>query len=495
MSLPDPSRTPVLVGVGQSIERNKLVSIVDLTEQAAYAAFDDAPGLREHIQRLTTVSVIFSPSPKAPSRDLAARLELLDAECESTTAGGNSPQWAVNRAAHDIAAGKLKATLIVGAESTRSMRASEPGADLFGASGKSKANKEQQSELIVGPTMDGVLTIAEVAAGFTRPAEVYPVFESAIAAAAGRNVEQQRIHIGELLAPFSKVAASNPYAWFQEELTPSDISTPSGSNRLTAEPYTKRMNSFPNVDQGSALIVTSLELARAAGLEEQCIFPWSGATNTDVAPAARKELGGSPAVRAAAQAIFTASGVGIDDFDFIDLYSCFPSAVQVLAEAINLDLKDPRGLTLTGGMSFFGGPGNNYTSHSIISAALRLRESGKLAYVAGNGGFLSKHSVGIYGSAAPKSGFQLPDTKTQQAEINTAAVSVATEASGNATVVGGTVVYGRDGAVSSAPVIADLANGQRIVAKADPALLADLAGQSLVGRTISVKGSPPVYQL
>jgi len=495
MSQSDPSRIPVLVGLGQSIEREKLVSIVDLTETASYAAFEDAPGLREQIERLTTVSVIFSPTPKAPSRELAARLELLNVECESTTAGGNTPQWAVNRAADDIAAGKLKATLIVGAESTRSMRASDPGADFFGASRSGKSDKTQQSEPVVGPTMDGVLTMAEVAAGFTRPAEVYPVFESAIAAAAGRSMVQQREHIGQLLAPFSKVAASNPFAWFQEELSPSDISTPSKSNRLTAEPYTKRMNSFPNVDQGSALIVTSLELARAAGLEEQCIYPWSGATNTDVAPAARLELGGSPAVRAAAQAIFAASGVGIDDFDFIDLYSCFPSAVQVLADAINLDWKDSRGLTLTGGMSFFGGPGNNYTSHSIISAALRLRETGKLAYVAGNGGFLSKHSVGIYGSAAPKSGFCLADTKAQQAEINAAALPVATEASGKAIVVGGTVVYGRDGAVSGAPVIADLANGERIVASADPSILAGLAGETLVGRTISVKGSPIVYQL
>ena len=255
------------------------------------------------------------------------------------------------------------------------------------------------------------------------------------------------------------------------------------------------MNSFPNVDQGSALIVTSLEVAKAAGLEDQCVFPWAGATNTDVAPAARKDLGASPAVSAAAGAIFSATGIGINDFDFIDLYSCFPSAVQVLAEAIDLSLDDSRGLTQTGGMSFFGGPGNNYTSHSIISLALRLRESGKLAYVAGNGGFLSKHSIGIYGSEPPKSGFCLADTKKQQAEINAAALSTTIEATGKATVVGGTVVYGRDGAVSGAPVVADLPDGQRIVAGADPSLLPDLAGESLVGKTISVSGSPLVYKL
>ncbi|MBV1882990.1 MAG: hypothetical protein KUG82_15230 [Pseudomonadales bacterium] len=493
MSQIHPSRIPVLVGLGQSIEREKLVSIVDLTETASLAAFGDAPGLRDQIERVTTVSVIFSPSPKAPSRELVARLGLTNAECESTTAGGNTPQWAVNRAADDIAAGNLKATLIVGAESTRSMRASDPGADLFGASRGGDKNKAMESEPVVGPTMDGVLTKAEIMAGFTRPAEVYPVFESALAAKAGRNMKEQREHIGKLLAPFAKVASSNPFSWFKEAYTAEDISTPSDSNRLTAEPYTKRMNSFPNVDQGSALIVCSLEVATAAGLADQCVFPWAGATNTDVAPAARQDLGASPAVHAAAGAIFSATGLGVNDFDFIDLYSCFPSAVQVLAEAIDLSLDDSRGLTQTGGMSFFGGPGNNYTSHSIISLALLLRESGKTAYVAGNGGFLSKHSIGIYGSEPPKGGFCLADTKKEQSEINAAALTVVTEASGKATIVGGTVVYGRDGKVSAAPVVADLESGERVVASADPALLSDLAGESLVGRSITVTGSPVVY--
>ena len=495
MSQSEPARIPVLVGLGQSIERENIVNMIDLTESASHGAFDDAPGLRDKIERITSVSVIFSPSPKAPSKELAARLELMDAECETTTAGGNTPQWAVNRAAADIAAGKLNATLIVGAECTRSMRASDPGADFFTASRTSTEGGKQAQEAIVGPTMDGVLTMPEIAAGFTRPAEVYPVFESAIAAAAGRNMEEQRIFLGKLLEPWAKVAAGNPYSWFKQAYSASEISTPSEANRLTAEPYTKRMNSFPNVDQGSALIVTSLKIAREAGLEDQCVYPWSGATNTDVAPAARRDLGASPAVKAAAEASFAAAGVGLDDIDFIDLYSCFPSAIEALAGAIDLSLNDSRGLTQTGGMSFFGGPGNNYTSHSIISLALRLRESGRLAYVAGNGGFLSKHSVGIYGATPPSNGFKLVDTSTQQAEIEAAALPVATEATGQAKVMGGTVVYGREGTVSAAPVIAELADGQRIVAKADKALLADLAGQSLVGKTISVDGAPPVYKL
>ncbi len=269
----------------------------------------------------------------------------------------------------------------------------------------------------------------------------------------------------------------------------------SESNRLTAEPYTKRMNSFPNVDQGSALLLTSLQLAREAGLTDQCVFPWAGATNTDVAPAARRELGDSPAIRAAASALFSALGLGIDDVDRIDLYSCFPSAVEIGAKAIGLATDDARGLTVTGGMPFFGGPGNNYSSHAIVSLAMHLRESRGLGYVAANGGFLSKHSLGIYGSEPPPGGFRSLDTAREQAEVDAAALPVATEACGDATVVGGTVVYGRDGSVAAAPVIGTLDDGRRVVAMAEPALLSGLSGRSLVGSRVSVAGSPPVYKL
>ncbi len=497
MSRPDPARTPVLVGVGQSIQREELVTVVDLTEQATRAAFEDAPGLADRIERITTVSVIFSPCGRAPSMELAARLGLSGVRCETTTAGGNTPQWLVTRAAAEIAGGELKATLIVGAEATRSMRAANPGADFIGAAdaGDTDESAEVEPDPVVGPEMTGVLSGAEVAAGFVRPAEVYPVFDSALAAAAGRSGAEQRAYLGQLLAPFSRVAAANPFAWFREELAAADISEPSKSNRLTAEPYTKRMNSFPNVDQGSALLVTSLELAREAGLADQCIFPWAGATNADVSPAARRDLGDSPAIRAAAWALFDALDLGIDDVDWIDLYSCFPAAFQVGAKAIGLAGDDPRGLTLTGGLPFFGGPGNNYSSHAIAAMALRLRESGRRGYVGANGGYLSKHSLGIYGSEPAPGEFRSIDTSKQQAEIQAAALTVAREGSGIATVVGATVVYARDGSVDSAPVIADLEDGRRIVAKAEASLLPGLAGGSLVGRRVSVAGSPPVYTL
>jgi acetyl-CoA C-acetyltransferase len=294
----------------------------------------------------------------------------------------------------------------------------------------------------------------------------------------------------------SEVAARNPIAWFPEVRTVAEIGEPTPSNRITAEPYTKRMNSFANVDQGSALLVTTLAIAQEAGLADQCIYPWAGASNTELVPVERKDLGASPALRAAAAAAFAGAGVGVEDVDFFDIYSCFPIAVELGAAAIDLELDDPRGLTQTGGMSFFGGPGNNYTSHGIAAVALKLREGGRLGYVSGNGGVLSKHSIGIYSNEAPAKAFRRVDTTKEQEAIAASALEVALEAYGTATVDGGTVVYGRDGAPASAPIIATLADGRRVVANASPETLPKLAGRTLVGETVSVSGTnPPLYSL
>jgi acetyl-CoA C-acetyltransferase len=495
----DPSRIPVLVGVGQSIEREAIVDVIELAGRAAQAAFEDAPGLENRIQRISFVGVAFSRVSGSPATELALRLGLSSndpLQCEVTTPGGNTPQWLINRACAEIAKGQLETTLICGAEAARSLKLAEPDSDFLTAGMKNSTDDGKPKDPVIGAAIAGMLGPAEIRARLYRPSDVYPVFESALAFRSGNTPSEWRQRIADFLSRSSQVAEKNPFAWFPESRSPEDIGRPSESNRITAEPYTKRMNSFANVDLGCALLVTTLAVAREAGLSDQCIFPWAGAGNADVAPAHRKELDRSPAIRAAAEGLFRAANLGLDDIDYFDLYSCFPIAVEVGASEIGLGLDDARGLTLTGGMSFFGGPGNNYTSHGIASAALRLRESGRFAYVSGNGGLLSKHSLGIYGSECNPDGFVLAETLAEQSAIEASALDVVFAAEGEARVDAGTVVYDRTGAVVSAPVIATLADGSRVVAVAAPEILPDLRGQSLVGETITVTGAePPTYQV
>jgi acetyl-CoA C-acetyltransferase len=494
----DFERVPVIVGIGQSIERTGRTSVAELAERACGAAAADAPGVLERVERLSFVVPSFSRASQRPASELALRLGLEGIACEVSTAGGNSPQWLVNRAAAEIAAGRLGTTLICGAEATRSMRLAEPGADFLRASAGSGGGESDAgpADPVVGTPIHGLIEASEIKAKLMRPADIYPVFESALAARAGATPAEWRARIGAFLSRASQVAARNPFAWFPEALSATAIATPTADNRLTAEPYTKRMNSFAQVDLGSALLVTSLAQATALGLRDRCVFPWAGATNIEVPPTRRPDLAASPGIRAAARATFAAAGLGLDEIDCFDLYSCFPIAVEVGAAEIGLALDDPRGYTLTGGMSFFGGPGNNYTSHGIAAAVLRLREQGGRAYVSGNGGFLSKHSVAIYSATPRETGaaFVLADTSREQAAIDAAALAVTLEAEGRARVVGSTVVYGRDGQVEAAPVIAELPDGRRIAACADERVLEKLAGRFLVGEEVAVRGaSPPVY--
>ena len=495
----DPTRIPVLVGIGQAIERENVTTAIELACRAARAAFEDAPGLTDKIQRLSMVAVSFSPVGLAPATEVAQGLGLSEVECETTTPGGNSPQWLMNRACHDIASGEIETTLIVGAEATRSMRLADPESDFLRAASQDRSDEAGPRDAVVGASIRGMLGPAEIEANLLRPADTYPIFESAYAAKLGTSAEQSRRRIAAFMTRSSEVAARNPFAWFPQIRSEEEIAEASPANRITAEPYTKCMNSFANVDQGCALLVTTLAIAKAAGLADQCVFAWSGASNAEPVPAARPELGGAPAIRAAAKATFGAAGVGIDDIDFIDLYSCFPIAVEIGAAEIGLALDDARGLTQTGGMSFFGGPGNNYTSHGIAAVALRLREAGasrRLGYASGNGGVLSKHSLGIYGSEPPARGFQLVDTSSEQAEINASALEVVQAAEGRAVVEGGTVVYDRSGNPVAAPIIARLEDGRRVVAVARDESLPTLAGRTVVGESVSVTGaSPPVYSV
>jgi acetyl-CoA C-acetyltransferase len=490
----DPSRIPVVVGVGQASQREEVLDGVEMACHAARAAFDDAPGISPHIQRVSMVAISFSPAGPAPASEAAARLGLTDVACEVSTPGGNSPQWLVTRAAEDISAGRLDTTLILGGEATRSMRAGDPNA-TFLAAAQGPRDEQGPADPIVGPSVRGLLSPVEIAAELAVPAILYAMFESARAHAAGRSPAEQRAHLAPLYARFSEVAAANPFAWFRDKRSPAEIGEASADNRIISEPYTKRMNSFPNVDQGSALLVTTLERARAAGLEAQCVFPWSGATNTEPAPVARPAPGEAPAIRVAAAATFAGAGVGIDDVAHIDIYSCFPSAVCAAAEGLGLALDDPRGLTTTGGMSFFGGPGNNYSGHGIATLVGRIRESGELGIATANGGFLSKHSLGIYGATPPAQGFVAANTDAEQREIAAAALPIATEASGDATVDAGTVHYARDGSVARAPIMARLPGGERVIADADPACLQELAGRSIVGERVELAGSPVTYRV
>ena len=242
----NPERTPVIVATGQVTERNEIVTAVELAARASEAALNAASGLRGRIQRVSLVSIVFSPASKRPASELVKRLGLAGVACETTSPGGNLPQWLVTRAAAEIAEGKLDATLIAGAEATRSMRAGDPNAHFMqGRQGLQATDSDGEADVAVGPSMDGLLTAAELGIRLYKPTTLYPLFENALAHKLGRTFDEQRASLGPLMSRFSEIASNHPFAWFKESLTADEISQVSDANRLVSEPYTKRRNAFP----------------------------------------------------------------------------------------------------------------------------------------------------------------------------------------------------------------------------------------------------------
>jgi len=503
---PDPERTPVVIASGQALERTDLVNPVDLMVRACESALADVPALRDRIDRLSVVDVMTKVGP-APATELATRLGLgPDTVREVTTVGGNTPQWLVNRAASEIAAGALSVTLIAGAEAIRSSRARR-----HQGLPRDEGVADLAADPVVGDDRPGYGP-AELAIALLAPIHVYPLFENVLAARAGRNAPAQRTVIGELMAPFTDVAAAHPYAWFPQRRTAGEIATPSPDNRIVCEPYTKRMTAFLGSDQSAALVVCSLAAARRAGVADRAVFVWSGSEAVDVRfVSARPDPGRSPAIRAAGHALFAAAteaagrSVGVDDIERMDLYSCFPSAVQMAAEVLGLATDDARGLTVTGGLPYFGGPGNNYTTHAIATLTDVLREGETtgthLGLASGLGWFVTKHALGIYGSTPPPAGFRRGDTTAAQSAIDRSAVDVVDglDAPEQATVVAATVWRDNDGSAAGAPVIARLADGRQMaVSPADGEVVAAMGATDvpgLIGDSVIVQAGEPRYRL
>ena len=408
--MPLDPRTPVLVGYGQVNQHteNPSVEPVDLMVTAARAAAD--PRVLEAVDSVRIVNLL-SWRYRDPGLLLAQRIRADKAETRNTGVGGNVPQTLVNQACLDIQQGKADVVLIAGAETWRTR-------SKLRATGQKPDWTKQDDSVPLAPGSDEGVPMAgpaELRINLDRPAYVYPMFEQAVRIAAGETPDEHRRRIGELWAQFSAVATTNPHAWSREALTAEQIWQPGPSNRMISWPYTKLMNSNNMVDQSAVLILASAEKAEYLQISsDRWVFPYAGADSHDTyAIGERAEFFTSPAIRIGGARALELAGTGIDDIDFVDVYSCFPSAVQVAARELGLPIGDPgRPLTITGGLTFAGGPWNNYVSHSIATMAERLvSQPGTRGLITANGGYLTKHSFGVYGTQPPEHEFRWEDVQ------------------------------------------------------------------------------------
>jgi acetyl-CoA C-acetyltransferase len=397
--------------------------------------------------------------------------------------GGNVPQSLVNQACLDIQRGRADVVLIAGGEVWRTrMRLRAKGE-------KPDWPRQDDTVALADGADDNVPMVgpAEERIGLGRPANVYPMFEEALRIAAGESPDAHRQRIGELWAQFSAVAEGNPYAWSRKRLSVEEIWQPGPDNRMISWPYTKLMNSNNMVDQAAVVIISSADAATRLQIpSERWVFPHAGTDSHDTyAIGERAEFHTSPAIRIGGRRVLELAGVGVDELDMIDVYSCFPSAVQVAAAELGLPAGDPeRPLTVTGGLTFAGGPWNNYVTHSIGTMAERLVEKpGSAGLITANGGYLTKHSFGVYSAEPPAEGFRWEDVQPAVDREPTRKALVQWDGVG--TVEAWTTPFDRDGRAEKAFLAVRTPDDSRTLAvitqpsEADATVREDIAGHKV----------------
>ena len=444
---------------------------------AARAAAD--PRVLEAIDSIRVVNVL-SWRYRDPGRLLAQHIRATDAFTRYTGVGGNVPQTLVNQACLDIQSGRADLVLIAGAETFRTRTR------LRGRGTKPSWTSEDESVPFAEGANENLPMVgpAELRINLDRPAYVYPLFEQALRIAMGESTDKHRRRIGELWSRFSEVAQANPHAWSRSALSAEEIWQPSADNRMVSWPYTKLMNSNNMVDQGAVVLLASAEKATHLQIPtERWVFPYAGTDSHDTyAVGERLELDRSPAIRIGGRRVLELAGVGVGDLDLIDVYSCFPSAVQVAAAELGLPLDDAdRPLTVTGGLTFAGGPWNNYVTHSIATMAERLAgQTGQRGLITANGGYLTKHSFGVYGSEPPEHEFRWEDVQSAVDAEPTRNAEV--EWTGVGTVEAWTTPFDRSGSAEKAFVAVRTPADSRTLAvitdaaDADATVREDIAG-------------------
>jgi len=491
-------RTPVLVGCGQVTDLDtppeQGQSAIDMIERAVRLAAADTGAGETLLRGLDSLCILRlytdtswrfeSPFGRCsnPPAAVARRFAVMPRRLQYTSPGGNMPQYMVNRTAEEIAKGEVELALIAGGEALRTMRGARKAGIQIDWNEDAEGDYEE-----IGDMRPGVNDY-EMRHGMRAPIFNYPLFENAIRVHRGRSMDDHMRAIGRLMAGFARVAHGNPLAVRREGYTAEQIATVTTENRTIGYPYTRLMNSNPYIDQSAALLMTSVGKAQELGIDPAkwvflhgCGDAWDHWWITE-----RVNYYSSPAIRTMAGRAFAMAGKAPADMDFFDLYSCFPAAIQIGAAEIGVTEDDPRGLTVTGGLPFFGGPGNNYVTHSIAEMMNQVRSRpGSFGLCTANGHNVTKHGAGIYSTAPVEGSWRREDPAVGQAEIDAMPKPPLTEvANGPARIETWTVMHRPDGPELGI-VIGRLDEGDvRFVANtpADTATLMDLEERGDVGR-------------
>ncbi|MHA1192889.1 MAG: hypothetical protein ACTSP9_11415 [Promethearchaeota archaeon] len=480
---------PIIVGAAQFTQRKGTPQPLDslsLMVKTGQNAIENTQTKKiiDFIDAIYMVNISSWSYEDAPG-ELSKKLNITPKEKIYLPDGGHSPQMLVNRAAKAIASGEHRCVLITGGEAAYSIN------KLFKGKRPKHWPKKEPPKYINGGKWD----ISEIDRkyGLYFPSLTYAIFETALRASSGRSIEEHKKYMGALLERFSKVASKNPFSWTQNLFSADEIITPSPENRHVVHPYTKRMCANNFVDQAGTIIIASEEVAKLLNIERKhWIYIMGGIDLKNINEIyQRPRLDSSPAVREGSQIALKQAGLELSDIDKFDLYSCFPSIIEIFIKELGIKEDDPRELTVTGGLPYFGTPLSNYSLHAITNTVELIRTDPSLkVMVIANGGYNTKQSIGIYGTKPPTMEWGVrDDSKIQKSILKKTLPEITEKVNGKLSVEGYSIIYDRTGQPKRGVLLGSLENGGRGLAiiTIESDMLLTLENQELVGKIFVIK--------
>jgi acetyl-CoA C-acetyltransferase len=501
--------TPVIIGTGQVVYRGQPVaasefSPVGLAATAASRALSDAGLGSEGAAKIDVIAAVrqfadsyvggehpFGSANNYP-RAVATRIGANPERAIYGEVGGQSPQRLVNELCEVIAEGRQEMALLVGAEATGLVKAARRVGCLA-----LDWNEDTGGELDDRGIGQPLVNKSEARHRLFHPVNVYALIEHALRARLGRTREQHRQAMAKLFATFSVIAAQNPYAQFPVARTADFLATVSVENYAISDPFTKWLVAQDAVNQGAAVLIASEAQAdRLEVAKGRRVYLHGYADVDDLFVSERPRIGGSQALHLAARHALEAANIGVRQLLDIDLYSCFPCAVSVACEAFGIDEGEARPLTVTGGLPYFGGPGNAYSLFAIAEMVSRLRsETSAVGVVSANGGYLSKESIGIYSATPPGRPWLRVDSRHLTAQIRRQGVEVSSRPGGGGVIETFTVDYQKGRPVAGWVLGRMRESNQRFIAlvhREDGETLQGLLSGEPIGRAVQVTAGEKV---
>ncbi|MFM7064206.1 MAG: acetyl-CoA synthetase [Actinomycetes bacterium] len=492
-------RFPCLIGTARRswrTDEGPAPEPLTLWAQSVLAAAADTgvnPGeVLDQVEELAVVHCM-SWQYDRPTQRLADRLNIHPGRQETSVLAGTAPQRLLDEAALRILQGSVDVAVVVGGEAlaTRARQIEEHGRlPDWSFPVQAQADLPVDLEEWHLPT--------ELAHGVVPAFVTFALMEQARWADRG-GVRAGRAQLVDVLDRLNDRASRTPDAWAGTRRSGEELLRPSPSNRLVAYPYTKRSTAFPLVDMAAANVLVAHEQADRWGvpMDRRLYLRGWGFARDAVHVAARRDLGGSSAISAATTQALQMAGLTLADVDVFDLYSCFGSAVQFAQDALPLDPGDPRPITVTGGLPFYGGPGSNYMSHSISHALEGARSGVASTYMlTGVGMHMTKHVAAVWSTEPGPLAVPLTDGPQCYTPPQQPPPPVAPHADGPARVRAATSVHLDADAAPFVLAVCELPTGQRCYARSDsPALVDMVEHDEWVGQRAEVRSNGAVNEL